>query len=131
MNRAARRRHPCMGLAVGMYSFDCSDVVALAAFWSAVLEQPVDDGATDAYATIGFAGDEPTWIFMHSDDPGTGRTRLMLDLGAGEDWREQADRVEALGGRRVAEHEVADVARWVEFRDPEDNTFRIFAPRPT
>jgi hypothetical protein len=31
----------------------------------------------------------------------------------------------------VAEHEVAGVARWVEFRDPEDNTFRIFAPRPS
>jgi len=120
-----------MGLTVGMYSFDCSDVGALAAFWSAVLERPVDDGGTDAFATIGFTQDGPTWIFMHSDDPGAGRNRLMLDLAGGEDWRQQADRVEALGARRVAEHEVAGVARWVEFRDPEDNTFRIFAPRPS
>jgi predicted enzyme related to lactoylglutathione lyase len=118
-------------LTLGMISFDCGDAAALAAFWSGVLERPVDDGATAEYATIGFAGDEPTWMFVHSDDPGSGRNRLMLDLGGGEDWREQTDRVEALGARRVAEHEVSGVARWVEFRDPEDNTFRIFAPRPS
>jgi predicted enzyme related to lactoylglutathione lyase len=119
-----------MSLTVGMYSFDCSDAAALADFWSGVLERPVDDGATADYASIGLDGAGPTWLFVHSDDPGTGRNRLMFDLGGGEDWREQADRVEALGARRVAEHEVAGVARWVEFRDPEDNTFRIFAPRP-
>jgi predicted enzyme related to lactoylglutathione lyase len=120
-----------MSLSVGMYSFDCADAAALAAFWSGVLERPVDDGATREYATIGFEGDGPTWMFVHSDDPGTGRNRLMLDLGGGEDWREQADRVEALGARRIAEHEVEGVARWVELRDPEENTFRIFAPRPS
>jgi predicted enzyme related to lactoylglutathione lyase len=130
MSPAAHGRQPCMALTVGMYAFDCSDAATLAAFWSGVLERPVDDGATAGYATIGFTGEGPTWLFVRSDDPGTGRNRLMLDLGGGEDWREQADRVEALGARRVAEHEVAGVARWVEFRDPEDNTFRIFAPRP-
>jgi catechol 2,3-dioxygenase-like lactoylglutathione lyase family enzyme len=119
-----------MSLTVGMYSFDCDDAAALAAFWSGVLERPVDDGATAAYASIGLDGDGPTWLFVHSDDPGTGRNRVMFDLGGGQDWREQADRVEGLGARRVAEHEVEGVARWVEFRDPEDNTFRIFAPRP-
>jgi predicted enzyme related to lactoylglutathione lyase len=117
-------------LQVGMYSFDCRDAAALAAFWADVLERPVDEGATAAYATIGFAGEGPTWMFVRSDDPGGGRNRLMLDLGGQEDWREHADRVVSLGARRVAGHEVEGVARWVELRDPEDNTFRIFAPRP-
>jgi predicted enzyme related to lactoylglutathione lyase len=113
-----------------MYSFDCRDAAALAEFWSGVLERPVDDGATAAYATIGFDEPGPTWMFVHSDEPGEGRNRLMLDLGGEDDWREQTDRVEALGAKRVAEHEVPGVARWVELRDPENNTFRIFAPRP-
>ena len=113
-----------------MISFDCDDAAALAEFWSGVLVRPVDADASRDYATIGFADEGPTWMFVHSDDPGEGRNRLMLDLGGDEDWRQQADRVQALGAKRVAEHEVTGVARWVEFRDPEDNTFRIFAPRP-
>ena len=40
-------------------------------------------------------------------------------------WRMSV--VEDLGSE--PDHEV-DGVRWVEFRDPENNTFRIFAPRP-
>lgn len=116
-------------LQVGMYSFDCRDAAALAAFRVEVLERPVDEGARAAYATIGFAGEGPAWMFVRSDDPGKGRNRLMLDLGGQEDWREHADRVVSLGARRAADHEVEGVARRVELRDPEDNTFRICAPR--
>lgn len=117
-------------MTVGMYSFDCRDAAALAEFWSGVLLQPVDDGATSAFAMIGFAGDGPTWMFHQPDgDLPSGHNRLMLDLGGGADWAEQADRVEALGAERVSDNE-RDGIRWVVFRDPEGNTFRIFAPRP-
>jgi hypothetical protein len=116
-------------LAIGMYSFDCRDAAALAQFWSRMLERPVDQGATAAYATIGFADEGPTWMFVRSDDPAEGRNRLMLDFAGELEYRQEADRAESLGARRVADHEVNDV-RWVELRDPEDNTFRIFAPRP-
>jgi len=113
-----------------MISFDCRDAAALAGFWARVLRRPVDSGATADYATIGFDDAGPTWMFVRTDDLAEGRNRLMLDLGGGEDWREQAQRVETLGARRIADHEVEGVARWVELRDPENNTFRIFAPRP-
>ncbi|UCM88973.1 VOC family protein [Streptomyces marincola] len=117
-------------LTVGMYSFDCRDAARLAAFWSGVLMRPVDEGATPAYATIGFEGDGPTWMF-HQPTGGlaAGDNRLMLDLAGGGGWAEQADRVEALGAERVSDNE-QDGVRWVVFRDPEGNTFRIFAPRP-
>lgn len=118
------------GLDVGMISFDCRDAAGLAGFWSRVLGRPVDPGASVDYATIGFDEDGPTWMFVRSDDLPEGRNRLMVDLGGGADWCEQARRVEALGAYRVADHEVEGVARWVELRDPENNTFRIFAPRP-
>ena len=118
------------GLTVGMISFDCDDAAALAEFWSRVLGRPVDAGASRDYSTIGFDAEGPTWMFVHANERGEGPNRLILDLGGDEDWRERADRVEALGAFRVAEHEVTGVASWVEFRDPEDNTFRIFGPRP-
>lgn len=47
-------------------------------------------------------------MFVYSKEPGEGRNRLMLDLGGEEDWREQANRVEALGATRIAEHEVTE-----------------------
>ncbi|MDQ8704709.1 VOC family protein [Streptomyces sp. LHD-70] len=115
---------------VGMYSFDCRDAAALAEFWAGVLIRPVDAGATAAFATIGFEGDGPTWMFHRpAGELPLGDNRLMLDLGGGSDWAEQADRVEALGAERVSDNE-QDGVRWTVFRDPEGNTFRIFAPRP-
>lgn len=117
-----------MALEIGMYSFDCGDAAGLAEFWSRVLERPVDRGASAAYATIGFEDEGPTWMFVHADDPGGGRNRLILDF-VGGDWLEQADRVTALGATRIAQHEVEETS-WVELRDPEGNTFRIFGPGP-
>ncbi|PZS34588.1 MAG: glyoxalase/bleomycin resistance/dioxygenase family protein [Pseudonocardiales bacterium] len=112
-----------------MHSFACRDAATLAQFWSQVLKRPVDQGATTEYATIGFDADGPTWMFVRSDDLAEGRNRLMLDLAGEDRWLQEAERAEGLGGRRIADHDV-DGARWVELRDPENNTFRIFAPRP-
>ena len=117
-------------MTVGMYSFDCRDAAALAEFWSDVLMRPVDDVAAPAYATIGFDDDGPTWMFHQpAGELATGDNRLMLDLSGEEDWAEQSDRVEALGAERVSDNE-QDGIKWVVFRDPEGNTFRIFVPRP-
>jgi predicted enzyme related to lactoylglutathione lyase len=115
---------------VGMYSFDCADAASLAGFWSKVLMRTVDVGATQAFATIGFEGDGPTWMFHRPQgELAAGPNRLMLDLGGESDWAEQADRIEAVGAERVSDNE-QDGIRWVVFHDPEGNTFRIFAPRP-
>jgi hypothetical protein len=116
-------------LTVGMYSFDCRDAAALAGFWSGVLDRPVDVGATAAFATIGLNGGGPTWLFHQPEgEPAVGLNRLMLDLRGDTRWAEQADRVEALGARRISDHE-RDGLHWVVLRDPEGNTFRIFSPR--
>jgi Glyoxalase-like domain len=80
-----------------------------------VLMRPVDDGATDAFATIGFHDDGPTRMFLQP--PGelpTVDNRLMLDLSGEEDWAEQADRVQALGAQRISDNE-QDGIKWVVF----------------
>jgi hypothetical protein len=95
-----------------------------------VLSRPVDAGATSAFATIGFDDEGPTWMFHQpAGELAPGKNRLMLDLSGGSGWRQQADRVEALGAVPVSENE-QDGIRWVVLLDPEGNTFRIFAPRP-
>ncbi|GAA4725626.1 Glyoxalase-like domain-containing protein [Promicromonospora umidemergens] len=116
---------------VGMYAFNCKDAAALARFWSAVLMRPVDEGANPAFATIGFDGPGPTWMFHQPEgELASGDNRLMLDLSGDTDWAQQADRIEALGAERVSDNEQDDGTRWVVFRDPENNRFRIFGPRP-
>jgi predicted enzyme related to lactoylglutathione lyase len=116
-------------MAISMCSFECRNAAALAGFWGRLLDRPVDEGASEAYATIGFDDAGPTWMFVQASELSNGRNRFMLDFAGGEAWQEAADRAEAVGARRVAEHEVSGV-RWIELCDPEGNTFRIFAPRP-
>ncbi|MEU6485923.1 VOC family protein [Streptomyces sp. NPDC046887] len=114
---------------IGMYSFDCADAARLAAFWASVLGSRVDEGATAAFATVDFEGGGVTWMFHRPEgDLPAGENRLMLDLGGGEQWAAQADRMEALGARRISDHE-QDGLHWVVFHDPEGNRFRVFSPR--
>src|SRR5579863_10077513 len=51
---------------LGNIAFDCDDVLKLAAFWSAVLGRPLDEGSSEWFASIGGtdAGrQEPAWYF--------------------------------------------------------------------
>ena len=51
---------------VGNISFDCDDVLKMAAFWSGVLGRPIDKGSSKVYASIGGADgvrQEPAWYF--------------------------------------------------------------------
>ncbi|KUI15149.1 hypothetical protein AU192_19185 [Mycobacterium lehmannii] len=116
---------------IGMYSFDCRDAAALARFWSRVLNRPVDEHATAEFATVGLDDGGVTWMFQGrpAADLPSGQNRLMIDFNGGPAWSEHADRVESLGAVRVSDRQ-EDGLYWVVFRDPEDNTFRIFSPRP-
>ncbi len=117
-----------MGLSIGMYSFECTDAQQLATFWSTIIGKLVDPGATDGYATLDREEEGPTWMFVKVPGPTTGENRFMLDL-THEHYEPEADRIVGAGATRVANHEDQGV-RWTEFRDPENNTFRLFATPP-
>lgn len=68
-------------MTVGMYSFDCRDVAALVDFWSGVLMRPVDVGGTEAFATIGFDDDGPTWMFHQPNGALPGGVEAQAGVG--------------------------------------------------
>jgi hypothetical protein len=116
-----------MAPTIGMYSFLCSDAAQLAEFWARVLGKPVDPGASADFATLDF-NVGPTWMFIRAAGTATGPNGFMLDL-TDSDYDSEAQRIEDLGAERVSDHS-EDGIRWTVFRDPEGNTFRLFAPRP-
>jgi hypothetical protein len=68
---------------VANITLDCDDVLKVAAFWSAVLNRPVDEGSGDAFASIGGADTErreSAWYFNKVDEPKRAKNRLHLDL---------------------------------------------------
>lgn len=119
---------------IGMISMLCPDPRRLAAFWSELMALPIADGASGELVMLDFNHEVGpiAWIIERSDDIAAGAAPVALDIGIQDEagWRDVADRAEELGARRIAEHEQEGV-RWIEMRDPDDNRFRIFAPRPT
>lgn len=118
---------------VGMYAFYCDEPPRLAAFWGELMDLPVADGATDDLVMLDFHHEvgPVTWLFHRADAGAARGNGIGLDIGIDneEHWATVADRAEALGATRLAQHD-QDGTRWIEMLDPEGNAFRIFAPRP-
>jgi len=61
-----------MAARIGNVTFDCDDVLKMAAFWSAVLGRPPDKGSSKLFASIGGADaarQEPAWYFNKVPEP--------------------------------------------------------------
>lgn len=118
---------------IGMISMMSPDPSRLAAFWSELMGLPIADGASDDLVMLDFDHEVGpiTWILERSSNVTASTAPVALDIGSQNEnsWREVADRAEALGAQRVAEHEQGGV-RWIQMRDPDGNRFRVFAPRP-
>jgi hypothetical protein len=106
--------------------FDCRNAATLAQFWSAVLEQPVDPGASVFFATVGRSGTYPlptAFMFIQVPEERTGKNRIHVDLGSATPEVE-IERAIANGAQRVADFDEHGVA-WTTLRDPEGNLFDI------
>ncbi|MEO5833491.1 MAG: VOC family protein [Nakamurella sp.] len=106
--------------------FDARDAATLAAFWSALLEQPVDPGASAEFASVGRTGPLPLptpFLFMQVPEKATGKNRVHVDLDSATP---EADVARAMlnGARRVDDHDEYDT-RWTTLADPEGNVFDI------
>jgi predicted enzyme related to lactoylglutathione lyase len=106
-------------------TFDCTDAVRLAGFWSDVLGRPVDPDASGEFATIGAANSAPgpSWMFIKVPEPKQLKNRVHVDLSA-ENMAAEIDRLVALGATRLGEFDESG-ARWTTLADPEGNEFDV------
>lgn len=115
-----------MTITVGHITFDANDAAALAGFWSGVLERPVDEGATESFATVGATGDQPlrpAFMFIQVPEPRAGKNRIHVDLHS-SDLQTEIDRVLALGATKIGDFDEYG-ATWATFSDSEGNLFDI------
>ena len=113
-----------MALTMGAMVMDSSDALRLGEFWSAALDRPLDEGASEEFASIGLK--EPggqAWMFAKVPEPKVAKNRAHLDLSA-TDREAEVERLLGLGATRVADHEEYDV-RWTVLQDVEGNEFCV------
>ncbi len=112
---------------VGNIAFDCDDVLKVAAFWSAVLGRPLDQGSSKVWASIGGADaarGEPAWYFAQVPERKQAKNRVHVDLVDPD-----PSAVEALVrlGATVTREEQMPGHSWTVMQDPEGNEFCIAA----
>ena len=114
-----------MTLGFGHVVIDSQRADDIAAFWSALLERPVREGANQFFAMIPASEDAsfPAMMFLAVPEPRQGKNRLHLDLVA-SDLSAEVDRAVGLGATKVAEFDEYGT-RWVTLTDPEGNVFDI------
>jgi hypothetical protein len=113
-----------MSLSIAAVTFDSRDAAALAEFWSALLERPVDPDPSAEFASIGMEGSStPALCFVAVPDRNPGKNVVHLDLAA-KDWAAQVDRAIDLGAKRVGDFDESGFV-WTTLADPEGNLFDI------
>lgn len=111
---------PTIGLVL-----DCQDPTTLAAFWAGALDY-ITVGDAGAYVMLlpnGRPG--PKLLLQQVPEPKTVKNRMHLDIDA-VDIEAEADRLEGLGARRVADDQLSEHGTsWILMADPEGNEFCV------
>ncbi|MGW1341205.1 VOC family protein [Kribbella sp. NPDC002412] len=113
-----------MSVSIAQVTIDSDNPRDLAAFWSAVLEQEIDDYGNEFVATVGrAAGSGTPLMFIKVPEGRNGKNRLHLDLATAE-WSAEIDRLVGLGAKRLDEYDEFGT-HWITFADPEGNLFDL------
>lgn len=109
-------------------SLDASDAGRLGRFWSALLDRPLDEGATADFASIGMAaagtGTE-VWMFHAVPEKKAAKSRVHADL-ASDDLIKAVDQAVDLGATRIGDFDEGGF-QWTTLTDPDGNEFDIVA----
>ncbi|MBB4931430.1 putative enzyme related to lactoylglutathione lyase [Lipingzhangella halophila] len=109
-------------------TFDCADPYALARFWSAVVDAPIDPDSKpgEEEAFIPATGGRPGILFLRVPEGKTVKNRMHLDLGPNGATRdEEMRRLLGIGATFLADHRRADGTGFVVLADPEGNEFCV------
>ncbi|MEV4517071.1 VOC family protein [Dactylosporangium sp. NPDC049525] len=113
-------------LTIAHVTVDCTDAAALAGFYAALLERPVDPDAAEFFATVGRStGAQPVLMFIKVPDRTPGKNSIHLDLHT-SDLPGAVARAVGLGAKQVADFAEYG-AVWTTLSDPEGNLFDIGA----
>jgi Glyoxalase-like domain len=110
---------------LGNVSFDCGDVLKMAAFWSALLGRPLDEGSSEWFASIGGTDAdrrEPAWYFNKVPEPKRAKNRVHLDVVNPDPAA--VDELVRLGATIAGQHQIRG-HHWTVMQDPEGNEFCI------
>lgn len=117
-----------MAITPAAITMDAANPTQLAAFWSAALDVPVDDGANPFFASIGRSQEpplDPIWMFIKVPEGKSAKNRVHIDFHA-DDREAEVERLIGLGAIRVADKDEYGT-RWTTMEDPEGNIFDIAA----
>ena len=115
-------------LTLGNVAIDCSDAAALASFYAALLDRPVDPGASEYFASIGRGATTPVLMFLKVPDRTPGKNSVHLDLHT-DTLADEIARAVSLGAKHLADFDQYG-AVWATFADPEGNVFDIGTSAP-
>jgi predicted enzyme related to lactoylglutathione lyase len=113
---------PLMSVTLNHITFDCADAARVAGFWSSVLDESVDTGASPDFATI-TSSTSASWMFVKVPEPKRGKNRVHVDLAA-PDLDAEVERLTGLGATRVADFDEGGT-RWTTLADLEGNEFDV------
>ena len=106
----------------------CADLDTQAAFWAATLGYELRAQAAQYRALVAPDGEDGPPLILHgAPEPVLSPSRLHLTVLVA-DVDGEADRLVALGARRVGPPAEGLGHRWVPMADPEGNEFRVCSP---
>jgi predicted enzyme related to lactoylglutathione lyase len=111
-----------MTVTLNHITFDCADAARVADFWSSVLDESVDPGATADFATI-TSRTSASWMFVKVPEPKSAKNRVHIDL-ATADLDAELERLAGLGATHLADLDEGGT-RWTTLADPEGNEFDV------
>jgi predicted enzyme related to lactoylglutathione lyase len=112
-----------MSLTVGNVTLDCNDALRVGQFWSAALGRPLDDGASDGFASIAATDGQTGWFFIQVPEGKQAKNRMHVDLHA-DDREAEVTRLLGLGATRHGDYDEQG-ARWTTLLDVEGNEFCV------
>jgi hypothetical protein len=111
-------------LRLGNVTLDCADPIKVATFWSAALGRPIDDDASDGFASIGRDDESQVgWFFVHVPEGKQVKNRVHVDMHA-DDREAAVERLISLGAQRCDDYDEYG-ARWTTMLDVEHNEFDV------
>ena len=113
-----------MSIELGNVTLDCDDPGTVAAFWSAALDRPVDDGGSEFFVSIGMHDTSRTgWFFIKVPEHKQVKNRAT-STSTPTTVTPRSTRLLGLGATKVGDYDEYGT-RWTTLQDVEGNEFCV------